>query len=92
MNRRTFLASLAGVAIIPAVAPRPTFTFDAELAARMREVREHLERMDAQMAAADASMRPVLQYDELSRYVEALTREQHAHLNQRSLHPVAALR
>lgn len=64
MNRRTFLASLVGVAIVPAVpaiAPPSTFSFTAEI------------------------RRPVLAHDELSRYVEALTREQHARLNQRSL-------
>lgn len=88
MNRRRFLASLAGVAIVPALPPiaPSTSAFDEDLATLTRDAHQLVAQMDA------LNRRPVLQCDELSRYIAALTREQHARLNQRSLNPVTALR
>lgn len=76
MNRRTFFASLVGVAVVRAVppgAPAPDYSFLDSYAATNAEIAACLRRMNAALDAA----RPTVTQDDLTRYVQQLTAEVH---------------
>lgn len=80
MTRRTFFASLAGVAVVravPTVAASRASAIRAENAALAASIREMQAALDAMYAAA--ARRPVLELDQLSRYTDQLTAEVHLH-------------